>query len=116
MHHVAAQAASYMSQTNAVSQALIQKGRWWSDKTDQSDTEHTNPGWPKPAAVYLPWMDRGTKNEGIPINPNGPSASVFSTAGPTDLQKQEFRGFYDIRRQQSMESPFILFPDKNSKS
>lgn len=87
MHHVAVQAASYTSQTNAVSQALIQKGRWWSDKTDQIDTEHTNPGWPKPATVYLPWMGRGTNNEGIPINPKETSASDFSTLGPTDLPK-----------------------------
>lgn len=87
MHCVAVQAASYMSQTNAVSQALIQKGRWWSNKTDQSDTEHPNPGWPTPNALYLPWMGTGTKNEDIPVNPKGMSASVFSTAVHNDLPK-----------------------------
>lgn len=97
MHHVAVQDASYMSQTNAVSQALIQKGRWWSDKTDQSDAEHTNPGWPTPAALYLPWVVRGTKNEDIPINLKGTSAPVFSTAVPTVLPKARVQGFYGIR-------------------
>lgn len=93
MHHVTVQDASYTSQTNAVPQALIQKGRWWSDKTDQSDTDHTNPGWATPAALHPPWVGRGTKNEDIPINPKGTSASVFSTAIPTDLPKPSYGAF-----------------------